>query len=132
MTPMPRLPALRALAPLAALALPLAACRTAASAVVVPTDKNIVDYLERGETARNMHVLWVTNRSSLPIVVIGVTLRDCDNVAQPCGDPIPLQVPLAPGERKQVLRIRPAQESNAFHYDYSFAWRRADAPEPAR
>lgn len=116
-----------ALALAIAAALP-GACRTAAPVVVPPTDKNIVDVLERGESARNMHVLWVTNRSSVPIVVTAVTLLTCENVDQPCDGPILMTRPIAPGHRVVVLRVRPKYESNSFSYDYTFAWRRADAP----
>ena len=119
--------------PLAALLLALlAACATAGPRVVEPSEKNVLDVLERGEGQRSEDVLWVTNRSSLPIVVVGVTLRECENVAHPCDRPIALLVRLEPGERKQVLRIRPAQETNPFRYDYTFAWRKADALDVAR
>ena len=96
-------------------------------AVVEPNDKTIVDFIDRGEHSLNPHVLWITNRSSVPIVVTAVTLRDCENAGVACGQPLPMEVTIAPGQRRQVLRVKPASESGPMRFDYSFAWRRADA-----
>jgi hypothetical protein len=122
----------RAALPLAALLL-AAACATAApaggGAVVEPNETNVVDRLQRGEAEEQ--VLWITNRSTVPIVVTAVTLRGCDNVSQPCDGPIHMTVPIGPGERKQVLRIRRQHESGTATFDYSFQWKRADGAAPS-
>lgn len=114
------------------IALPLAAaCRTAAQGVVQPSERNVVAFVEHGERVRE-DVLWVRNRSSVPVAVLSVTLRECENVGLPCGEPNFLFVRVEPGERKEVLRIRPAEQAGPFRYEYAFAWRPADPEDPMR
>jgi len=114
-----------------ALAAATAACgaRTTAASpgvVVEPTEKNVEPFLDVGDNSRSLRTPWVTNRSTIPIVVTHVTLIQCENVGQPCGAPITTTVSIPPGERRVVLRISPDQITNPMRFDYTFAWKRAD------
>jgi hypothetical protein len=67
-------------------------------------------------------LVYVNNRSSVPVTVYSVTLRECQNVKQSCGVR-PVNLHINAGGRVQILRVEPSNPQNALTYRYSFGWR---------
>lgn len=98
-------------------------CASAAQRVyVAPSTETIVTGMEEGRGPTPSQSIWVENRSTEPVTVYSVTLRACENVRQPC-EPRPMDVRLAAGERRTVLRVQPRLETRGFSFAYTFAWR---------
>jgi hypothetical protein len=94
------------------------------SVYVAPSNLTI---LAVTDTAYALHrelifVIHVENNSSEPIVVTGVALRDCENIANPCGDVVRMQVRVPPGQRVNVLTVRRRDRELAWHFRYTFSW----------
>jgi len=111
--------------------LALAACASAQSAppagpdpatpgYVAPSDSTVV---ARVDTAAGAQAIFVTNRSSVSIVVTGVLVASCEN-ANPCGA-IPLQLEVAPGQGRYVASVTPADRRMPFSFRYTWSWRAA-------
>ena len=58
--------------------------------------------------------------------IYSVALRECQNVRQVC-EPRPVDVTLAGGQRRVVMRIEPRNANMGFSFRYSFAWRPAES-----
>lgn len=122
--------------PVALLALataPLAAQRGAqrgASArYVAPTNETIYTSTEMSAGSTPGHVIYVHNRSSVPILVYSAALRDCENVRGSCS-PQRLNVKVRPAGREVILRIYARNPDQGFSYRMSFGWR-ADSASTA-
>jgi hypothetical protein len=92
---------------------------------VAPTRNTIVGSAEQSHGSTPGHDLYISNRSTVPIVVFGFTLTDCENIRQACsGERI--NIPVAPGDRRQVGRVdaRDAHREWRYRWNYSF---RADS-----
>lgn len=119
------------------LAIALAACASsgapaaATRAYVAPTDRTVYSQTEEAHGPRPEQVIFVSNHSSVPVTVYSVTLRDCENIQQPCDSPTKLNVKLAPGQRGFIRRVSPKNTEGAFSYRYSFAWRTDSSTEAA-
>lgn len=107
-------------------ALLIAACAAnkAERVYVAPSNESISTSTEesRGDVAS--HSIWVTNGSTVPIVVYSVTLRGCENVRQSC-EPRSLDLRVEPGTRALLTRVDPKVSNSGFMYRYTFAWRPA-------
>ena len=96
----------------------LGAC---AHAPVPPTPKTVFTTVDRMLTGP-AHLVFVENRSSVPVTVYRFTLRDCKNVKGPCAVR-PLDLRVAPGARVQMARVDPSDRDKPFTYHYAFDWR---------
>ena len=93
---------------------------------VAPSLDTVITSLEQGRTDPPSQIIWVENRSTVPVTVYSVALRDCQNVRQVC-EPRPVDVTLAGGQKRVVMRIEPRSANQGFSFRYSFAWRPAEA-----
>ncbi|MGH7670600.1 MAG: hypothetical protein ACRENQ_14035 [Gemmatimonadaceae bacterium] len=96
---------------------------------VAPTADTIISGYEQIESHPGQ-VMYVENRSSVPILVYSVALRDCENVKQQC-EARPLNLHLDPGSRTVIARIEAADPTKAYNFSSSFAWRADSAPKAA-
>ena len=121
--PLRRHPARATLAASALCALGALGCASAAQRIyVAPSAENVVAGVEEGRGPNPSQSIWVENRSTEPVTVYSVTLRSCENVRQPC-EPRPMDLRLAAGQRRTVLRVQPRLENRGFSFGFSFAWR---------
>ncbi|MEO8620900.1 MAG: hypothetical protein ABI625_07535, partial [bacterium] len=69
-----------------------------------------------------MHLLYVSNQSTVPVVVFGVLLTSCQNVKQIClGQRTNISIPA--GARRSVGRVGPKDDLRSFNYRWSFSYR---------
>ena len=99
-------------------------CASAPSqrAYVAPTQETVFTSVEE-MTSSPGQIINVENRSSVPVTVYSVTLRDCENVKTTCGTPRSLNLRLRPSSRAQLARVEPANPQRSFNFRYSFGWR---------
>jgi hypothetical protein len=106
----------------AALASAILGCATASQrAYVAPTDETVTTTTEEHSDDPPSHTIYVTNLSTVPITVFSVSLHACQNIKQLC-DPTPVKIKVAPGGRAQVMRVTPANPTQAFGYSFGFSW----------
>lgn len=107
--------------PLLALAAAVAGPASAQDIFVAPTRNTIVASSEQSYSSSPAHVLYVSNRSTVPIVVFGLTLSDCENIRQACtGQRI--NIPVPPGDRRQVGRVDARDAEKAYNYRWGFSY----------
>lgn len=94
---------------------------------VAPSLDTVITSLEQGRSDPPSQIIWVENRSTVPVTVYSVALRDCQNVRQVC-EPRPVDVTLAGGQKRVVMRIEPRSANQGFSFRYSFAWRPVETP----
>jgi hypothetical protein len=113
----------------AALLTGLGACASAGQrerVYVAPSNDTVVSTLEQSGTSEQpVHVVYVTNNSTVPITVFAVALSECENVRQRC-EPHRLNVLVGPGRRQSVFRVEPRQTNRSFGFRYGFSWRVAE------
>jgi hypothetical protein len=89
---------------------------------VAPTHNNVIASSEQSAGPLTAHLLYVSNESTVPIVVFGVLLSSCENVKQMCtGQRV--NVPIPPGIRRQVGRVDIKDDNRAFSYRWTFSYR---------
>ena len=88
---------------------------------VAPTQDTVFATLEETQGARGQ-LIFVENRSSVPVKVYSVSLRDCQNVKGQCSVH-PLNMQLDAGQRSTILRVEPADPTRSFGFHFSFGWR---------
>jgi hypothetical protein len=93
-----------------------------AQTFVAPTSNNVIATSEVSGSEIPSYLLYVTNRSTVPIIVFGLTLSDCENIRQSCGGRN-LNIKIEPSERRQVGRIDIRSNDRASNYRWRFAWR---------
>ncbi len=90
---------------------------------VAPSDQTIVGEID---PAFDEQDIYITNNSSVAIVITSVRLFDCQNVGSPC-TLIPLKIPVGPGQRKRIATVRPRDRERAFSFHYNWTWSAAGA-----
>jgi hypothetical protein len=88
---------------------------------VAPTRETVFATVEESQGAPG-HMIFVENRSSVPVTVYSVSLRDCQNVKGQCSVH-PVNIHLDAGRRSTLLRVEPADPQKGFNCHYSFGWR---------
>jgi hypothetical protein len=89
---------------------------------VAPTRNSIIASSEQSSGPVSAHLLYVSNQSTVPIVVFGILLTSCENVKQMCvGQRV--NVPIPAGIRRQVGRVDVKDDNRAFNYRWSFSYR---------
>ena len=78
------------------------------------------------EPAIDVQELFITNNSTVSIIVTGVQVNACVNVT-PCGL-VPLRIRVDPTQRRRVLSVRPAVPAEAYSYRWTYSWSGAPAP----
>jgi hypothetical protein len=102
----------------------LAVVHTAAAQeiFVAPNANSVFASTEQGFGNEGAHQLIVTNRSTVPIIVFGVTLYQCENVKQSCGGR-PTKIAIGAGQRRDVGRAEAKDPEKGFGYRWRFAYR---------
>jgi hypothetical protein len=85
---------------------------------VAPSEQTIIAEVDPSFDGQS---IYITNNSSVPIVVTSIRIAECRNVASPC-TLIPLRVPIGSGQRKRVFVVRPADPERAYSYRYNWTW----------
>ena len=106
---------------LALAALLLACAPTAQIAFIAPTNQTVTSETEVREGSAPAHLVFVTNRSTVPVIVFGTRLTACENVRQACGTH-QANLRIGPGQRLLVFRIEPASHDLGFSYRFGFSW----------
>lgn len=95
---------------------------------VAPTDQTVTARLEAAMDGRGQYV-YVENRSTVPVTVTSLHLRDCENIKNRC-EVTRMRLKLAPGQRQQIGTVRPANPDAGHNFRYSFTWE-ADNAAPS-
>jgi hypothetical protein len=88
---------------------------------IAPSASTVLQFTEDGIGENPAHVLYVVNNSTVPIVVFGVILSQCENVKQPCGSR-PMKIKVAPRRRSVVGRVQPRDTERAWEYRWTFSY----------
>jgi hypothetical protein len=116
----PPIPAPRVLVATAVL---LAGCGPATQrAYVAPTSETIVSTTEERQGNPPAHLIYVQNRSTVPVVVFSIYLTGCENVKLQCSTR-PANVRIAPGQSQLAIRVEPDNAVRGFSYHFGFSWR---------
>ena len=104
------------------LATAVAAPALAQDTFIAPTRNTILTSSEQSYGSTPGHLLYISNRSTVPIVVFGLTLTDCENIRQSCS-PQRLDILVPPGDRRQVGRVEARDAQKAYRYRWGFSYR---------
>jgi len=86
----------RALGASAALLIAVACAPATQHAYVAPSRLTIVSTTEETQGPPAAHVIYIENRSTVPVTVFNISLTGCENVKQQCS-PHPVKIRVAPG-----------------------------------
>ena len=88
---------------------------------IAPTTSTVNAFTEEGVGDNPAHVLYVQNSSTVPIIVFGITLSQCENVRQPCGGRR-VKIRVDPNRRVNVGRVEPRDRERGFSYRWNFSF----------
>ena len=111
----------RALGGSFALLLAIACAPATKHAYIAPSHETVVSTTEETEGPPSRHVIYIENRSTVPVTVFSITLSGCENVKQQCS-PHPVKIRVRPGGRELAIRVEPVNESQGFGYHFGFSW----------
>lgn len=104
----------------------LAACASSTERVyVAPSNDTVITSLEASYDGRGQQI-YVTNLSSVPIVVTSLHLRECKNIRNRC-EVRRMNVLVEPGKRRQIELVeydRTGTGGSTFRYSWS--WEQAE------
>src|SRR5688572_30543420 len=100
----------------------LAACASTQTAYIAPSSETIVSTTEERSENPPSHLIYIDNRSTVPVTVFSVSLANCRNVKQRCS-PQPVNLQLGPSQRRLALKVEPASLQEGFGYSFRFSWR---------
>ncbi len=92
---------------------------------VAPTDQTVTARLEAAMDGKGQYV-YVENRSTVPVTVTSLHLRDCENIKTRC-EVTRMRVKLPPGQRQQIGAVRAANPDAGHNFRYSFTWEAENA-----
>jgi len=90
-------------------------------AYVAPSQATITSTTEESQGPPVAHLIYVENRSTVPVRVFSVSLSGCENVKQQCS-PHPVNIRVSPGRRELAIRVEPKDRDQAFGYHFGFSW----------
>ena len=88
---------------------------------VAPTNWTVVGSTEQSNSDDPAHSLYVSNNSTVPIVVFGVSLTECENVRQSCG-PRRTKIKIDAKRRTNVGRVEARDKERGFSYRWTFSY----------
>jgi hypothetical protein len=88
---------------------------------VAPNDRSVIASSEQSNSDDPIHMLYVSNNSTVPIVVFGVSLTSCENVKQPCGARR-TNIKISAGRRVNVGRVQARDTERGFGYRWTFSY----------
>lgn len=96
---------------------------TRTTAYVAPSYATIVG--ETQDSPDRVHEdIFITNRSTEPIVITSITLSDCDNLSPDCGVKLVRRL-VSPQQRLLLFTVGPKDQSRWYSFRYSWTWERA-------
>ena len=115
-----------------AFAAAVAACSSATQRVyIAPSAETIISDTEERQSDPPSHLIFIRNRSTVPVTVFSVSLNSCQNIKGSCG-PRRVSIKVAPGQRVTALRVEPANQTLAFSYRFGFSWNADSSGSMAR
>jgi hypothetical protein len=88
---------------------------------VAPTNQTVVSTTEVSQGDAAYHLVYIDNRSTVPVTVFGMRLTGCENVKIQCGARVS-SLHIGAGARQLALRIEPANRAQGFTYAFGFSW----------
>lgn len=107
--------------PVLAVLLAFSVSASAQQVFVAPTPRTIVGSSEQSSGVDAAHILYVTNESTVPIIVFGVLLSSCENVRQFCMGQR-THIAIAAGERRNVGRVDRKNDRLGWTYRWTFSY----------
>jgi hypothetical protein len=96
---------------------------------VAPSNETVYSDTDVREGDPPTHLIYVINRSTVPVTVFNVSLSSCENIRMSCGSR-KVNIKIRGGQRAQVLRVEPRSPNQGFHYRFHFSWN-ADSADAA-
>ena len=110
-----------ALALSALLATPLAAQR-GEEVFAAPNWTNVFSDIETAPGRDPAHNIWITNHSSVPVLITSITMQSCENIKQRCSGSR-VRVKVVPNGRALVFRVSPKDPLARWTYRrVTFTW----------
>jgi hypothetical protein len=100
----------------------MAAACASAGRFAPPTASNIRSGLAVDNRVGTAGDVWVDNRSSVPIIVQSITLRNCLNVEPACDVRIPIDMKVPPATRLSVFQIRRKVPRDPYGVTFDTEW----------
>ena len=94
----------------------------AQSSYVAPTSETVFSTTEESQGDPPVHLIFVENRSTVPVTVFSVSLTRCENVKPQCS-PRPVRIHVEPGRREIAMRVWGSDRTQPFNYYFGFSWR---------
>ena len=88
---------------------------------VAPNQRTVIATTEQSNSDDPAHSLYISNNSTVPIVIFGITLTQCDNVKQSCG-PRRTNIKIGAGRRVNVGRVQARDSDRGFSYRWNFSY----------
>lgn len=99
------------------------------TAVVAPTNQTVIIERQSALGLSKAQLYFVRNGSTVPVIVYQVSILDCLNLKQYCGINA-TNVRIEPGQRQEVIRLEPQDDTKAFNYRLQWRWRGAPRTGP--
>jgi hypothetical protein len=88
---------------------------------VAPNERTVIASTEQSNSDDPAHTLYISNNSTVPIVVFGISLTACENVKQSCG-PRRTNIRIGAGRRVNVGRVQARDSERAFSYRWGMSY----------
>lgn len=98
---------------------------------IAPNRDNVFSDTEVRGGNPDVHIIYVINRSTVPITVFNVSLSSCENVRASCS-PRRVNIKIRGGQRAQVMRVEPRNPNNGFTYRFNYSWNADSTFDAAR
>ena len=102
--------------------LALATCATARrdTVYIAPSYQTVTSEIEAGYDGVRQ-LIYVTNNSTVAVIVNSYRLQDCENIRTSC-DVHRVHIQVRPRERVLIATILPENPSTTFNFHYSWTW----------
>ena len=67
------------------------------------------------------HVVYVYNHSSVPIMLTGLQLLDCENIKNSC-DVQRLRIQVPAGQRTNIATVKPENPDRPYSFHFHYSW----------
>jgi hypothetical protein len=111
--------------PVSALAFPLAllaaSCASNRVPIYIAPSNQTIDAGSEMSFGGDGHIIYVYNHSSVPIVITGLQLLDCENIKNSCDVQHPrIQVPA--GQRMNLTTVKPENPNRPYYFRFHYSW----------
>lgn len=107
--------------PALAIAFLLACAPAVQRTYIAPSYDTIISTTEEHQADPPLHLIYVENHSTVPVVVFSLRFTDCENVNVQCGAH-PANVHLDAGQRELVERVGAKVPTQRWNYSFGFSW----------